>query len=222
MSRAEELETKALSVPDQAEGLTIETAKQFLHAGEFLRNIKALRGEIDDAFDPIIKKAHEAHKEAIDQKKKVEAPLVRAELIVKPKIAIYLQEEERKRQEAELLAQKKAWDEAEHQQLVEASLLNELGETDLANAKLAEPPVVPTVILPRSVPPAPGISMRQNWSAKVTDLQALVKAVAEFKVPIQAILANQTFLNQQARAMKNALNYPGVRAVADNNVSARR
>jgi hypothetical protein len=222
MSTVQELESQALSVPDRAKGLQIVTAEDFVAAGELLKTIKGLRAEIDGTFDPIISKAHEAHKEAIAQKRKVDSPLVEAEGILKPKLAAYMAEEERKRKEAELLAQKAAQEEAERQQLADASLLHDIGETDTANAMLEEKPIVPAVILPRATPAVPGISMRQTWSAQVVSLQALVKAVAEGKVPIQALSANTVFLNQQARAMKNALNYPGVRAVPDNNIAASR
>jgi hypothetical protein len=42
---------------------------------------------------------------------------------------------------------------------------------------------------------------------------ALVKAVAAGTVPIQALEANTVFLNGQARMLKAALAYPGVKAI---------
>src|SRR5262245_15698153 len=95
MSTAQELEIRTLSVPDRAKCLTIETNDQFVEAGELLKTIKGLRAEIDATFDPIISKAHSAHKEALEQKRKVDAPLVQAETILKPRIAHYLDEQER-------------------------------------------------------------------------------------------------------------------------------
>jgi hypothetical protein len=218
----QELESKALSVPDRAKALTIATDQDFERAGEMLKTIKGLRAEIDETFDPIIGKAHEAHKEALAQKRKVDAPLVEAEAILKPRIAAYMQEQDRIRREQELIAQKKAQEEAERQQLEDAVRLEELGETEWANEVLNEKPVVAPVVLPRTVPKVAGVTMRQTWSAQVISLQLLVKAVAEGKVPLLALQANTTFLNQQARSMKDQLNYPGVKAVPDNNISARR
>src|SRR5688572_2580422 len=218
----QELETRALSVPDRAKGLAIVTAEDFMNAGELLRTIKGLRAEIDGTFDPIISKAHAAHKEAIEQKRKVDAPLVEAENILKPRISAYLTEQERLRREEELRMQKAAQEEEERQRLESAVILDDIGETDSANALLEERVVAPPVVLPRQVPKVSGIAMRQTWSAQVVSLMELVKAVAAGKVPIMALQANTTFLNQQARSMKSALNYPGVRAVPDNNISARR
>src|SRR5690606_19711824 len=95
------VETKALSVPDQAKLIQITDDESFQKAGVLLLSIKDIRKEIDRTFDPIVKKAHEAHKEAVAQKKRVEAPLVEAEGIIKPRILKYQQEQERKRREEE-------------------------------------------------------------------------------------------------------------------------
>lgn len=218
----QELEVQTLSVPDRAKCLSIETNDQFMEAGELLRTIKGLRAEIDATFDPIISKAHEAHKEAIGQKKKVDAPLVEAEAILKPRIATYLREQERIRREEELRLRKQAEEEAARQQVAEAALLDDIGETDQANKILEEKPYVPPVVLPRATPKVAGISVRETWSAQITSLPDLVRAVAAGRAPIQCLKADETFLNQQARSMKQALNWPGVKAVSDSNVAARR
>lgn len=55
---------------------------------------------------------------------------------------------------------------------------------------------------------------KHRWdSAKGKLHMALVQAVASGIVPIQSIEANTVFLGQQARALKSAIQYPGVRAV---------
>lgn len=68
-----------------------------------------------------------------------------------------------------------------------------------------------------------GISSRKTYSAEVIDLSLLVAAIAGGKAPIEAICADEKFLNQQARAFKKegAL-YPGVKAVAIKSIAARR
>lgn len=222
MSTIQDLETQAISVPDRAKGMTVKTAEDYMAAGELLKTIKGIRAEIDATFDPIIEKAHASHKEAISQKRKVEMPLAEAEAILKPRIAAWMAEQERLRKEAEMLAQRKAQEEAERLQLEEAALLHEIGETELANSRLEEKPLVAPVILPKSVPKVTGVSMTKRYSAVVVSLMDLIKAVAAGKVPIQAVKADEVFLNRQAVAMKDALQYPGVRVHVDNNISARR
>lgn len=218
----QELESQALSVPERAKLMTITTAAEYIAAGELLKTVKGLRGEIDSTFDPIISKAHDAHKEALARKRKVDAPLIEAEGILKPRIATYLREEERKRQEEEMRLQKEARDREEAEQLAKADILHEIGEVEAANQVLKEEIYVPPIVLPSAAPKVAGISMRETWSAQVVDLMTLVKAVAAGTAPIQCLSADTVFLGQQARSMKGALNYPGVKAVMNSNISAGR
>lgn len=222
MSTVQEIEIQVLPVPDRAKALKIQTNEQFVEAGELLKTIKGLRAEIDETFNPIISKAHEAHREALAQKRKVEAPLAEAEAILKPRISGYLEEQERLRREEELRRQKEEQDKAEAQQVADAILLHDIGETALANQVIDEKPYVAPVVLPRSVPKVAGITSTKRYSAEVIDLKALVMAVATGKAPIQCLQADQVFLNRQAVAMKDALSYPGVRVKIEAGISARR
>ncbi len=100
---------------------------------------------------------------------------------------------------------------------------------ELCNAPAPEPiriaaeiPIfapVPT-LAPRVAAPA-GVSTVQRWRAEVTSLQLLCRAIADGKVPVHYVEANMTALNGLARANKQALNVPGVRAVPETTVSAR-
>lgn len=79
-------------------------------------------------------------------------------------------------------------------------------------------------VQPATIAPAPvvGISSRTTYSATVTDLMALVQAIAAGRAPLEAIQANTVFLGQQARAFKRAgLLYPGVDCIAERGLAAR-
>lgn len=216
------LETQIISVPDRARQLSIQTAEHYQEAGELLKVVKGLRAEVDASFDPIISKAHDAHKEAIAQKRKVEAPLAEAEAILKPRIAAYLNAEEQCRQDEELRLQRQAIEEARQRQLENAAILDDIGATAEANALLEETPAVAPVILQRAAPKVSGVSMSKRYSAEIVNLMDLVKAVAAGKAPIQCLQADLVFLNRQAVAMKQALAYPGVRLKVDSNISAQK
>lgn len=222
MLEIQEVETKALSFPDKASAITIDNSEAFIAAGEFLKSVKAMRAEIAATFTPIREKAHAAWKETIRQQEKVEEPLIRAEGILKPRIAAYLTEQERIRREEELRLQKLAQEEEERRQLENAAILDDLGETEEANALLEETPVAAPVVVERNVPKVSGIAMTKRYSAECFDLMALVKAVAAGKAPIQCLKADEVFLNRQAVAMREALQYPGVKVVTNSNISAGR
>ena len=90
MNQVQELEKSMLPVPEQAKEIIINSVESYGKAGDILLTIKQFRKKIDETFNPIIQKAHEAHKEALNQKKKVAKPLDDAEKLLKPKIANYL------------------------------------------------------------------------------------------------------------------------------------
>jgi hypothetical protein len=67
--------------------------------------------------------------------------------------------------------------------------------------------------------PTIGQTMKDNWVAEVTDLAALVKAVADGIVPITVLKADMTVLNGLARGQ---MKWPGVRFYNDPQLSQKR
>lgn len=216
-----ELEAKPLSLLEQAQTVAILNNEAFLVANDLDAGLTAMEREIVAFFREPKQKAHEAHKSIVAAEAKALDPVKRARDLLKPKIGNYLREQERIRQEQERKLQEEARLREEEQRIAEAAELEKQGKREEAEAVISEPIIVPTVTAPRVVPQVKGLSMRENWKAQLVDLRALVKAVAEGKVPIQALCANEVFLNGQARAMKGDLNYPGVKAVSDVGIARR-
>jgi len=97
----------------------------------------------------------------------------------------------------------------------------EAAHADVAEAALTSEVVsfAPAVSAPAKVS---GISGQMRYSAEVTDLKALIEAVAAGKAPIQCLCADDKFLGAQARAFKSPGElYPGVRVKVERSISAR-
>jgi hypothetical protein len=200
----------AVTMPERARRMTIRDNVDYSRAAEFLKSIKQLRGEVDNAFDPIISKAHEAHREALAQKKIAETPLIEAEGVMKRAITRYLSDMERVRRaeedrikrehEAQIRAQ------AEEENLKRAQELADAGDMEGAAEAVDAEVMVPEipVYVESSVVKVAGISARKTYYAEVVDSMQLVRAVAEGRAPVQCLLANMAFLNAQARAFKQA------------------
>lgn len=77
------------------------------------------------------------------------------------------------------------------------------------------PVVAPTVAAPR------GVGLTQTWSAEVTSIQLLCRAIAEGRLPAHYVEPNMTALNALARANKKSFDVPGCKAVTKSTVSAR-
>lgn len=203
-----------------ARAIQIKTAEHYQQAGDMLKGIKALRKEVDDAYDSVIEAAHKAHKEAVAQKRRLEQPLIDAEGILKRLMVQYqiAQEQERRRLQTE--ADERARKEREKLE-TRAAKAEASGKVEKAEELRTQAAIVPTAVVEVSTPKVAGVVTRETWKHTVTDLQALVKAVAAGTVPLGAIQANDTFLAGQTRLQKSALNYPGVRVDPVQGISSR-
>lgn len=221
MTTTKTVTEQALTWPDRARGIAIVNHETCVRASELLLDIKALRKEVDAAFDPIITKAHEAHKEACGQKKRAETPLVEAETILKRGLVAYETQQEQIRRDEELRLQDIARKEEEGRRAREAAALeteaNATGdESKRAEAAqlISEPVPTPAVYVPPSTPKVSGVSYTDCWSADpAVDLKALCAAIGRGEQPTNYVLANMPALNKRAAADQAQMKIPGVKAV---------
>lgn len=215
------LETKAIDVATQAKTLVIRDPLTFQKAGDFLRVVKSMASEITTFWDPLKKKAFEAHRSLTAAEKGQLAPLVEAETYLKRGMAVYQEQEEKRRREEERRLQEEARKKAEEDRLALAIEAEQAGDKLSAEELIAAPVEAPVVVV-KSETKAAGVSFRDNWKARVNDLRALARGVADGTVPAMAILPNQSFLDNQARASKGEIKYPGVQSYAEKVVSAAK
>ena len=213
---AEEVSTRALTIPEQANAVKIVDPDSYVKASGLWQDIRALRKQVSDTFTPIIQKAHAAHREALDRKAAVDAPLEVAEKTVKKAMNAWDEEQERIRQAEQRRLQEEARKREEEARLQAAIEAEKEGAKEEAEEILNKPVYVPPIIVEKQTPkPQGGPVFRTVWKHQVTDLMALVKAVAAGQAPLAAIQANDVFLGQQARSLKEAMRYPGVRAYSE-------
>lgn len=204
-----------------AGALTITSSAEYERAGRHLTTIKALLGKIRETFDPIVRAAHEAHRIATSKRAEHADPLLEAERTIKGKMGSYLADEERKRRAEEARLAAIAREQEEQARLEEAVALEAAGEGEAALAVLEEPALPPPPPVAAQPPRASGVSARDSYSAEVTDLLALVRAVAEGKAPVTYLLANTSTLNQWAKATRGTVKLPGVVVRVQKIMSAR-
>lgn len=98
----EKLEQRIDPKVKAATELIVKDSEGIALARNMVQDIRRLKKEIEDTFDPIIQKAYQAHKEAVAQKKRYIEPLDKAEAIIRQKITDCVTEiERRQREEAE-------------------------------------------------------------------------------------------------------------------------
>ena len=215
-----ELETKALAWPDLARQLVITDDPSFSSAGSMLTGIKDLRKEMDTTFDPIISKALDAHREAIKQKKRHEAPLVEAEMIIKRGLSLYRESQEVKRMAERLFLEAAARKREEERILAEAEEAEADGDATAAEEIISQPVAPPPVHMAPATPKTQGISFRETWQFQVVSITELVRHVAAHPEDSNLLMANTTAIRSLVTSRKDLSNIPGVKVWKESNVAA--
>ena len=77
----------------------------------------------------------------------------------------------------------------------------------------------PLPLVLEAPPRTAGISARETWEAECVDLKELARAVGAGEAPLKAVLPNQKFLDQHARAMGDQFRVPGCIAKAKTTIA---
>lgn len=210
----EQVEEKVLTIPEQAKAFTVNSNDDYIAGESLLASCKEMENEIHATFDPIVEKAHSAHKEAVAQRKKYLDPIEEGRKILKQKMIAYQDEQERIRREEQRRIEAEAKARAEQEALEAAVAAEQSGDNETAEAIISEPVYVPPVMVAKTAPAASRLSAgREVWSGECVNLMALAKAVVEGKQPLSYLQASKTVLDVAAK-MKSSCNIPGVRAVS--------
>lgn len=192
----------------KSKSLRIVTQADYVTVIEKLKEIRSTRSEIDATFDPIISATHKAHKEALAQKKRVDAPWAEADTFLTRLTGDYNREQYRLQQEREEAIRKdneaRILAAGEEERLRQATELSERGDFDGAAEAIDAPIAVPmiSVKVESTVPKLDGISNRKTYRAQVVDKRKLLQAVLAGTVPWEAIDVNMAYANGQARLLK--------------------
>lgn len=243
------LATNAQKALANAVDYVIDSPTMYELASDDLKRVKALQKEVDEKRTGITGPLNKAVKAVNDLFRAPKEYLEKAEATLKRAMVTYTTEQERLAAEARRQAEAEARAERERlaQQEREAqeaarraeaeaqaaaaagdqvAAAKAIQEAQAAQAQAEMAAITANVMTVAPVVEAPakvsGISGRVNYSAEVTDLLALVKAVAEGAAPIECIQADTKFLGAQARAFKKAGSlFPGVIAKEERVIAAR-
>ena len=200
------IEKRTQDLSTQAEGIVILTQGHYEKANDFLRAVKGLQKEIHSTFDPIVSAAHKTHQEATSKRKEHLEPAISAERVVKSKMIVYSDEQERLRQieQRKIDAKARAEEERKRKELeARAEKWAAKGKTAKAEElqEQAEEVEVAAPVIAVKIDKIKGVSFKENWSAIVVD---------ETKVPREYMQVNTMALNRIAKATRGSIKIAGV------------
>jgi hypothetical protein len=208
---------------EEARAFQVTDSNTYRLAADKLLTIKALRGEVDEAFDPIIADAHRAHKTAIAQKAKVDSPLAEAEELYKIKMGAYDDDQRRIQREEERRRREQAERQAAEDREREIEDAERQGATVEEIKVIVEAPlrVAPVIVTP-AVPKVAGISSRENWKWEVDDKQKLDRFIAANPMYSNLTVVNSAAVTNLVRSLKSATKIPGIKVWSESNIAGRR
>ncbi len=206
----EEVESKALSIVEQANMVKVTDAESYRVAGFLWKTIGEVMKEVSETFDPIISATHKAHTQACDQKKKYYVPLEKAYKEVKRLMGVFESEQERIRQEEQRRLEEEARISAEEHLLKDAiyaeeeALQNGASPEEAAQeaeAVISQPVRVAPVVLPKATPKVQGVVFRTIWKFRIKDANA---------IPRQYLIPDEKAIGAVVRSSQGRIRIAGI------------
>lgn len=209
------LQMRAQNALDYVQGMAVENQEDLTRANQVLARIAQIRKDIIAWFEEPVTTAHKAWKAILRKKNETLAPVEKAKETLSPRVAIYLEAERKKREEAERRAvikeaeDKRRADEA----MAEAAKLEEEGKVDEALEALDKATEIEDTREKAVIPEGPkteGMHTRRTWKYSVTD---------EGQIPRDCMSEDPRKINAKIKA--GAREIPGLRIYQDVSLSVR-
>lgn len=194
-----------------AKDFRIVTPDQYADAGTKLTLIKGLGKKIEDHFDPHIKRAFEAHRALVADKKQAMAPLGEAENLIKRQMLGFQQEQERKAREEQARLEEQARKERERLE-ARAAKAEEKGKAEKAEDLRMQAATIATPVVAVQTPKVAGISTRTAWDFEIVD---------ESLIPRKYLVVDRQKIAGVVRALKTETGIPGIRVFQSTSLAAR-
>lgn len=197
----------------EAQSLKVVDNASYLAVGEAVQRWGARAKGLHALLNPGCQAADKLHSDLVRDRDGCVKPFENAAKTGKAELIAWDQEQKRLRQIEQARLEREAKEQAEAEAVELAAELEKAGLKQEAEAVIAEPVRAPVVVAPVTTPKVEGFSYRSVWGFEVFDEDALVAAALKGEIPRQAVIPNDKFLGEQARSLKTAMNWPGVRVV---------
>lgn len=218
---------------EQASALKVTSQGSLNRAGLLAGDLREAEVQVKQFFATAKGDAHSAHLNIVAMENRLMIPLRKARDIVSGKMISWQNAEASRRREdqARKLEQARLEAEAAERKRLQdtAQELEDSGEEDAAEAiyesevrEIPDDEIAPDAYEVAPVQQPSNTQGRRTWSAEVTDILLLAKAVAEGLEAPCAVLPNMVYLNCRARDHRAQMSIPGVKAVPKDSVTFSR
>lgn len=193
-----------------ARALQIKTVEGYNQAADYLKSIKGMLKQIEDARTRITKPINESLREVNTQAREASTPLQTAESQIKRAMIAYADEQERIRREEQRKADEAARKERERIE-AQARKAQDAGKAERAAELEQRAQTVVAPVVQREAPKVTGVSTRESWRYEVINLAA---------VPREYLCLDEKKVGGVVRSMKGDTNIPGIRVWPEKNIAS--
>lgn len=237
--------TLAMLGSDSAVVVTIKSEADYAAAAEELSKIKAVSKKIDEDRKALTKPLDDEKARVMTFVRPFTTKLEQVEQALKTALLDYQKEQQRLQQlaEAEAAERNRKASEALDRRAEKADASGKSEKADALREQAQAQVFAAPAPVASTAPKVAGLSTRKTYSAEVVNLQelataAVARSLVEFAagdagkllahlttlafkaVPLKAITQDTKFLGQQATAMKESLDYPGVKLVTKDSIAS--
>jgi hypothetical protein len=207
-------EADATALATELEGLQVKDQESYDRCAEKVLDAKAFVKDKTEWFEPIRLLTFGLYQKVLDRRGGIIDRVRVGAATRDADLKKFERDQEEARQRLQREAEEKQRREEQERKLEAATAAEAVGLSEQAvETILTAPSVAPAPIAAPTLQRVKGLGHRENWCAEITDLHALVKAVAKDKKLLPLLEANMPALNAQARSLKTAMQIPGVKAV---------
>lgn len=207
------IEKESNDLVTQAKNIIIKTQEHYINTAEILKRIKAFKLKVKAYWKPMKDKANATHKDICTKENEQMGPAADVEKVVNNKLAVWDDEQDRKRRLAQAKLDEKARKEREKLE-AKAEKEEAKGNTEKAEEfkEQAEEKEFAVPVAPSTAPKVDGLVKKVTWKAIVTDVTKLPE---EYTITTP----NMPMLNAVARSTKGTIKLPGVEFFAEKSFS---
>lgn len=207
-------ETQAVALSQGMEAIRVVDQDSYNQLATLLLEGKAFVKDKTEWFEPIRLLTYGLYQKVLDRRSGILKGLQYRLDTSTSELARFEREAREADQRRQREADAKQREDEQNRKLEAATAAEAVGMSEQAvETILSAPSTAPSATVAPSFQRVKGLGLRENWAAEVTDLHALVKAVAKDKKLLPLLEANMPALNAQARSLKTAMQIPGVRPI---------
>jgi hypothetical protein len=216
-----QIQTQAADTLAKASVLTVNDTASWCAAREVRRMAKLLDAQAEKHYKEVKAPVNKARADILALENRDREPMQSCMEQLDPQILSYEENEKALREDLQRRAEADAKRQAEDSRFNTVQLLRQSGLNDQADELEKKPLYVAPVVVPEGMPLLDGEGRLETWVMEVLDINTLLQAVLDGRVPANVIEPNEKVLNGLARTLKEMCSIPGCAAKKKRSITQR-